>query len=394
MVTKERELFDISDLIVKSLLDELSDDERLRLEGWLAESDPHRRLFTEICSEINLSEQRRVYVDSSSEKAFLRFMMVKKQREDKKFRRRFSVFKYAALFALPLLLAGVVWWFYHSGEEVVMPPSYAETLEQFSSYQPVLTLEDGREMVVDKDNSALNALKGITVSGKQEAALIYSGDPTQTVDLVYHVLSTPAQCDYHFTLSDGTKVWMNAQSTLKYPVAFGPGERTVYASGEIYLEVAQDSLRPFYVVTDDLKVKVLGTAFNVSAYQDEDFVTVTLVRGKVAAYVNDAIYQLLPSKQLYFDLPNKEVQLHAVNVNDYIAWKNGQYVFKGQTLSKVAKVLQRWYDVEIIFESQSSREVIFTGVINKEEPLSEFVERLFLSSSLDCRMEENRLYIK
>ena len=176
--------------------------------------------------------------------------------------------------------------------------------------------------------------------------------------------------------------------------AFQGRERVVYAEGEIYLEVARDEKHPFFVMLNGMKVEVLGTSFNVNSYADENYTEVTLVEGHVVAYVDDKNYDLLPSRQLRWDKENESVDVRTVNVNDYIAWKKGQYVFKGRSLEEVAKVLERWYDVEIVFESEKSKEAVYTGVINKEENFDAFVLRLRETSSLSCRMESNRLYVK
>ena len=141
-------------------------------------------------------------------------------------------------------------------------------------------------------------------------------------------------------------------------------------------------------------MEVLGTSFNVNSYADENYREVTLVEGHVAAYVDDKSYDLLPSRQLRWDKESESVDIRTVNVNDYIAWKKGQYVFKGRSLEEDAKVLQLWYDMEIIFENEKSKKTVYTGVINKEENFDAFVLRLRETSSLSCRMESNRLYIR
>ena len=228
----------------------------------------------------------------------------------------------------------------------------------------------------------------------EEGRMQYDRADSVGTEMVYNTLTTPSQCDFTFTLADGTKVWMNAKSSLRYPVAFQGRERVVYAEGEIYLEVARDEKHPFFVMLNGMKVEVLGTSFNVNSYADENYTEVTLVEGHVAAYVDDKNYDLLPSRQLRWDKENESVDVRTVNVNDYIAWKKGQYVFKGRSLEEVAKVLERWYDVEIVFESEKSKEAVYTGVINKEENFDAFVLRLRETSSLSCRMESNRLYVK
>ena len=235
---------------------------------------------------------------------------------------------------------------------------------------------------------------GVRISVDEEGRMQYDRADSVGTEMVYNTLTTPSQCDFTFTLADGTKVWMNAKSSLRYPVAFQGKERVVYAEGEIYLEVARDEKHPFFVMLNGMKVEVLGTSFNVNSYADENYTEVTLVEGHVAAYVDDKSYDLLPSRQLRWDKESESVDIRTVNVNDYIAWKKGQYVFKGRSLEEVAKVLERWYDMEIIFENEKSKKTVYTGVINKEENFDAFVLRLRETSSLSCRMESNRLYIK
>lgn len=391
MVTEGRKMMEISGLIVKFLMKELSGEEEEQLNKWVSESDANQRIFKELCNENGGLYKPEKYDSAQIEMAFQRFASEKSKREKK--RRLLPVLlKYAAIFLLPVMLAGSIWWIYsgQSSETVEV----AETSAPYFGNKPMLTLADGKEVVIDKNNAVLNQIQGLRVANRDSGELIYSGVAVAEKEIQYHTLTTPAQCDYHFILSDGTKVWLNAKSVLKYPVVFGKDERVVYAGGEIYLEVAKDSSRPFYVVTDDLKVEVLGTSFNVNAYKDEDFVAVTLVEGKVAAHTAQDSYRLLPDKQLYFNRQEHTAAIRPVNVHDVIAWKNGRYIFKGQTLKEVAKVLQRWFDVSIVFENDSYSQEIYTGIVYKEESLETFIERLNASSTYDCYLENNIVYIR
>lgn len=142
-------------------------------------------------------------------------------------------------------------------------------------------------------------------------------------------------CDFYFILSDGTKVWMNAASSLRYPVKFAADSRTVYASGEIYLEVAKDSRRPFSVVVDGMKIEVLGTCFNVRAYPHENETKIVLAEGKVTARVGGKKYTLAPGNQLSLEDVSGKINIRQVDVADVLAWKRGFYVFKNA-------IWQRW----------------------------------------------------
>ena len=199
----------------------------------------------------------------------------------------------------------------------------------------------------------------------------------------YNTLEVPLKCDFSFTMSDGTRVWINAGSTLKYPAKFAADSRTVYASGEIYLEVAKDAERPFYVVVDGITVKVLGTSFNIRAYADENETKVTLLEGKIAAQINDKEYTLTPGKQLKCDKTFGGTSVRTVDPAEIVSWTRGYYIFKKARLQEVANTLKNWYGVNIVLSSGAS-DIIYTGVVNKEEKLEVFLRRLEEVSNVKC----------
>ena len=385
-------LFKISLLISKSLSGNITKGEQAELDSWREENEYNQRLFEQICSETTMREKFDQYKHSNVQTAFDAFV---KKREELHSRRRWigTLSRYAAIIIVPVLV--VV--FYYSKKETVKVTERSQFASELATIQrnlPVLTLSNGKEMVLYNQELLLEEENGVRISVNEEGRMQYDKADSVGAEMVYNTLTTPSQCDFMFILADGTRVWMNAKSSLRYPVAFQGKERVVYAEGEIYLEVARDEKHPFFVMLNGMKVEVLGTSFNVNSYADEDYAEVTLVEGRVAAHVDDKSYDLLPSRQLRWDKKNESVDIRIVNVDDYIAWKRGQYVFKGRSLEEVAKVLERWYDMEIIFEDEKSKKTVYTGVINKEENFDAFVLRLRETSSLSCRMESNRLYIK
>ncbi len=183
-------------------------------------------------------------------------------------------------------------------------------------------------------------------------------------------------CDFQFILSDGTKVWMNAASSLRYPVKFAADSRTIYVSGEVYLEVAKDTCRPFSVVTDGMRIEVLGTCFNVRAYPHEQETRITLAEGRVAARVGEKKYTLIPGNQLSLEESSEKINIRSVDVDEVLSWKRGFYVFKKCNLAEVASTLQCWYDVEIVLKGEVAARTTYTGVVNKEETIEVFLARL------------------
>ena len=374
MLMNDKEiLFKISLLISKSLSGNITKGEQAELDSWREENEYNQRLFEQICSETTMREKFDQYKHSNVQTAFDAFV---KKREELHSRRRWigTLSRYAAIIIVPVLV--VV--FYYSKKETVKVTERSQFASELATIQrnlPVLTLSNGKEVVLYNQELLLEEENGVRISVNEEGRMQYDKADSVGAEMVYNTLTTPSQCDFMFILADGTRVWMNAKSSLRYPVAFHGKERVVYAEGEIYLEVARDEKHPFFVMLNGMKVEVLGTSFNVNSYADEDYAEVTLVEGRVAAHVDDKSYDLLPSRQLRWDKKNESVDIRIVNVDDYIAWKRGQYVFKGRSLEEVAKVLERWYDMEIIFEDEKSKKTVYTGVINKEENFDAFVLR-------------------
>ncbi len=383
-------LFEISALIYKSLAGDITREERLTLDAWKNASERNLELYEKICSDKVMQDKIKLYSGSNVQTAFDSFI---RRREKKNTRRRLIVriSRYAAIIALPLFVA----LFYFNRAEIKDRLSeLPENTVPVKRNAPVLTLSNGMQMILYNQDITLNEENGVQITMKTTGGMQYNTSDSTKSEMVYNTLTTPSQCDFTFTLADGTRVWLNAKSSLRYPVAFTGDERVVYAEGEIYLEVAKDREHPFFVVLNGMKVEVLGTSFNINSYADENFAEVTLVEGHVAAHVDGHCYDLLPNRQLRWDKENQSVDIKTVNVNDYIAWKEGHYIFKGRMLSEVAKVLQRWYDVEVVFENEESAKVIYTGVVYKEENFDVFIQRLRGTSSLSCRMEGDKLYVK
>ncbi len=390
MMRDKEILFEISLLISRSLSGEITKEEQLKLDVWRKKNEHNEELFQRICSEFVVRDKINQYKQAEVQSAFDSFV----SRRDRMFTRKHwigRISRYAAIIVVPLFIALFYFNRIEIGKEL---PEQSENVVQVKRNAPVLTLSNGQKMILYNQNLTLDEENGVQITMKSEGGMQYNTSDSTKAEMVYNTLTTPSQCDFSFTMADGTKVWLNAKSSLRYPVAFTGDERVVYAEGEVYLEVAKDPEHPFFVVLNGMKVEVLGTSFNINSYADEDFVEVTLVEGHVAAHVEEHTYGLLPNRQLCWDKENRSVDIKTVNVNDYIAWKNGQYVFKGKVLSEVAKVLQRWYDVEVVFESGESAEVIYTGVVYKEENFDVFVQRLRETSSLSCRTEGDKLYVK
>ena len=375
---KIKETLSISDKISDILSKELDVGSQHVLDSWLAQNEQNKALFNKICSDNTIREKIYNYKNSDAEQAFNDFLKARKQRSNRRIYYRFL--SGAAVIAICFGF----WALIRIQEQETQNLQVTETEQQLSDMpanKPVLTLGDGTRMNVWGDNLYFKE----TEKGQKIMlgdSLLSQKEDSITADS-YNTLEVPLRCDFNFTMSDGTRVWINAASTLKYPAKFAADSRTVYASGEIYLEVAKDAGRPFYVVVDGITVKVLGTSFNIRAYADENDTKVTLLEGKIAAQINDKEYTLTPGKQLKRDKTFGETSVRTVDPAEIVSWTRGYYIFKKARLQEVVNTLKNWYGVKIMLSSGAS-DIIYTGVVNKEEKLEVFLRRLEEVSNVKC----------
>ena len=375
---KIKETLSISDKISDILSKELDVGSQHVLDSWLAQNEQNKALFNKICSDNTIREKIYNYKNSDAEQAFNDFLKARKQRSNRRIYYRFL--SGAAVIAICFGF----WALIRIQEQETQNLQVTETEQQLSDMpanKPVLTLGDGTRMNVWGDNLYFKE----TEKGQKIMlgdSLLSQKEDSITADS-YNTLEVPLRCDFNFTMSDGTRVWINAASTLKYPAKFAADSRTVYASGEIYLEVAKDAGRPFYVVVDGITVKVLGTSFNIRAYADENDTKVTLLEGKIAAQINDKEYTLTPGKQLKRDKTFGETSVRTVDTAEIVSWTRGYYIFKKARLQEVVNTLKNWYGVNIMLSSGAS-DIIYTGVVNKEEKLEVFLRRLEEVSNVKC----------
>lgn len=264
------------------------------------------------------------------------------------------------------------------------------------------------------NRATLTLADGYVVDLKEDQTGIRVGEQLQYLDgsniisdqaepyVADYMLSTPKGGIYSVVLPDGSKVWLNAASTLKYPSRFGPGERTVELDGEGYFEVAKDNDRPFLVKSKGQVVRVLGTVFNVNAYHDEEFIITTLVEGAVSVFATDdsrpagdyrheSSILLEPNQQARFNEEGIKV-LRDVATGDFTAWRDGTFVFYGQSMPVVMRQIERWYDVSFA-NTELTENIELWGVLSRDVMLSQILETIELNTTLDFKQHERRITI-
>jgi len=241
------------------------------------------------------------------------------------------------------------------------------------SNKATLLLANGASVTLDSAGSRI-IQQGNTAIQQHNGQLKYQADGSPA-DVGYNTLSTPRGAQFRVTLSDGTKVWLNSASSLKYPTAFTGKERIVELHGQGYFEVAKNAGQPFKVRINNMDVNVLGTHFDIMAYPDEKMVSTTLLEGAVQVHSGGDVQLLKPGEQAVLNKESHQLSVHAVAVNKVIAWKEGLFVFNNMDLATILREISRWYDVEIVYEVVPNGK-LYGGGISRHLQLSEVLHFL------------------
>lgn len=232
----------------------------------------------------------------------------------------------------------------------------------------ILTLANGAQIVLDSATNGALTQQGNTKIIKLGGGLLaYNALNEKPGQVFYNTISTPRGGQYQLVLADGSKVWLNAASSLRFPASFTGKERNVELTGEGYFEVAHNPGMPFHVKSGDMTVEVLGTHFDVNAYADETTIKTTLLEGSVKVSRGEASKMIKPGEQtIVTRLPGggDNIQIQTVDVDATVAWKNGRFIFQGNNIRSVMRQLARWYDVDVRYEGNVTNEE-FVGVINR-----------------------------
>lgn len=296
-------------------------------------------------------------------------------------------YRWAAAAAILAVVAGAYLWSQRPVKHQAEPTLIANAVP--GSNKAVLTLSDGSKVTLDSTGNQV-IQQGSTAIHQQGGQLKYDAQGT-TASVQYNVLATPRGGQFRITLPDGTQVWLNAASTLRYPTAFTGLERLVEVAGEAYFEVTGNASQPFKVKVKDVEVEVLGTSFNVNAYADEPTIQTTLLKGSVKLSANNNHVLLKPGQQATL-AANKEFNVNEVDPNDAIAWKNGYFLFKNESIESVMRTIARWYDVEVSYVGDVKKQRL-GGTVSRYEKLEDLLNTIELTKTLKFKIEGRRVII-
>lgn len=258
----------------------------------------------------------------------------------------------------------------------------------------ILTLANGSNITLDDAKNGVLAKSGKTSVKKLANGLIaYSNDGSAQPagEPAINVVTVPRGGKYSIQLPDGTMVWLNSSSSLSYPVAFTGANRSVTLTGEAYFEVTKNKHLPFIVHANGADVKVLGTHFNVTAYEDEKDIKATLLEGSVSLSNNKSSALLGPGQQGIAG-PDQQITTKTVNVNQVIAWKTGYFIFRDDDIQSIMRKISRWYDVEVEYQGNVTRKT-FGGIYSMNKDINELLKGLELTGLIHFKIEERRIIV-
>lgn len=292
--------------------------------------------------------------------------------------------KYAAAAVAVIAVAIAIYFFNLKKETLPVETSTSSSAVKdvpAGGNKAILTLANGKKIsLTDAANGNLLTQSGIAVTKTADGQLIYkvSGKPNKRTDMNYNVIVTPKGGQYRIILSDGSKVWLNAASSLRFPAEFMGTERNVELTGEGYFEISKNRKMPFNVIANGTKVMVLGTHFNVMAYTDDGGVKTTLLEGSVKLSSGQSTALLEPGQQGVAN-SSGAFDVSDADIESAVAWKNGYFIFNNSDLQNVMNQLSRWYDVDVVFENQG-KEHEFVGEISRNYSLVKVLKILELSN--------------
>lgn len=321
---------------------------------------------------------------------------------EKKTNKRFFQKRGFAYAAISLFVLGITLFFYLSSNSSKNIEVWVENHSPNDilpgSNKATLTLSDGAVIDLgDLESEKILLGDGTTVLRNENGELIYADPDSQkglkaNRKVLYNTMVTPKGGQYQVLLADGSRVWLNAESSLYFPTEFVGKNRKVVLTGEAYFEVAKNKDMPFIVSMDNMEIEVLGTQFNVKAYADENKISTTLVEGAVRINSGAAPVLLTPGEQADFDRKDSEIRVATTDIQARTAWKNGYFIFDNEDIKSIMLNLSRWYDVDVEYRGDMINKE-FTGRILRRSNISDVLRMLELTGTIKFQIEGRRIIV-
>lgn len=369
----------------------LTETEHDELDAWVESSDENMLLFEELTDEKNI-EANLAWMDKTSTEESLELTKkkIKFIPEHKNLKTKKWFYSIAASVILLISAFGIYKIINNKQSKQASIAKIDQTGIQPGGNKATLTLSNGNVIdLVSTPNGLIKGDSGTIINKSKDGEILYNDNSSSAAN--YNILTTPKGGQYKIQLPDGSLVWLNAASSLKYPTAFKGTERNVELNGEGYFEITKDKTKPFKVkLADGNEVKVLGTHFNVMAYEDEKSKDVTLLEGSVQITRNNDVQKLIPGQQGRIT-STKIILVNAADTDQVTGWKNGKFIFQDADIQSIMRQVARWYDVDVKYETNSSQH--FNATISRNEPVLRLLHILEETGQIHFKIENKSIYV-
>lgn len=372
----------IASLILKEKCQLITYEESFELEEWRTDNPTNAELYEKF-KDYDFLNSYGAYNDISHSQA------LSKYKAKYGFRRRFPLMKWGISAAASILILFAGYYVFNQPDDSSV---HADIIA--GSAKALLVLSNGEKVDLGNSVDTEKIMDGNSVIEKNKHTLNYQTQDKVAKTNIFHELIIPIGGEYKIELSDGTIVWMNSMSKLRFPVAFDSTHRDVFLDGEAYFEVAKDSRRPFHVILNNgLKVTVLGTSFNVRAYKDEKRVETVLEEGSVMINTdgNDVILQ--PNQRASYNNLSKNIIVDEVDTRNYTSWRSGHFVFNKMSIEQILNDISKWYSFEVDYKNEEVKNLIFCGSLKKHEDLNKFLTAIELAGGVKFEISGNKLIV-
>lgn len=383
--------FYISKLITGHVQGNLDVQQQKEFADWIATSNGNRDFLNEFYNEVQLNDELKRYNDLDEEVVWNKIVngIHKKVADQPKQPTRLLMLTKLVAAASLIMVVGLVFYLI-SRSKPLSSDGYANDIAPGGN-KAILKLSNGKQIILTGVKTGMLANESnVSINKSGDGTIVYNSD-NQTNAAVdsetFNVMETPKGGKYTIGLADGTKITLNAASSLKFPVSFKGAERMVELTGEAYFEVAKDKKHPFIVKSGKERIQVLGTQFNVNNYADEGSVKTTLLEGSVM--INDKTI-LKPGEQAVFSIAG--LRVNQVDTELAVAWKNNKFMFERARIQDIMKMVERWYDVEVIYEGEIPRDE-FGGSVSRFDKVSKVLNILELTGNVHFRIEGRRIIV-
>ena len=376
----------IATLLVKHLKGELNEEENRELRDWASASAENLQLFNELSTNESLQKELTEFYEARGSILEKIKSRITNEEPVTQFSYKARWYRYTAAAAVIIAITTTAYFLLQRGSSSPIVQPTAASVQRLSDIIPggnraTLTLGNGSVITLDSaangklaqiENTSVVKLDNGTVAYSREAGMAAG---SQESVITYNTLSTPTGGQYQLQLPDGSKAWLNAASSITYPIAFTGRERRVEITGEVYFEVAKNAQKPFHVIHNHLDVAVLGTHFNVNSYEDEKEIKVTLLEGSVRLTRNAERVMLKPGQQAVLTQDSGLTIDDDIDLEGVIAWKNGRFQFSSVDLGTILRQAARWYNIEVSFKDGVPLDK-FSGPIPRSVNLDQFLQIL------------------